>query len=327
LSTHAAAPRYLLHTALLYTLAGVFVGCGETVTLESGRSYHLPSDVGYWGWWMATVPLAAVSGLLAIVALAQEDKADTYLFGGMSAAFAILGGLCYPGLISPSDKALETAMAKDAARMAEHAARMAEEDARMAEEDARLLDDPEYQRKVANEALERVVEKRDARLRPEMARQQQLFTEKRAEIETLMTKTNVASHEDLLRRAEESVELLHLKNLVDEAAIAQRAAEWLAVKINQHDILAEHLRSQVARLDSIIALQGVATAEELKEVRSVVNGAMAAVEENLTVPEREDHALLAAKLFDELQNSPTPHESQLERAPKPRPTALDGAGR
>jgi hypothetical protein len=320
LSAHAAAPRYLLHTALLYTLAGVFVGCGETVTLESGRSYHLPSDVGYWGWWMATVPLAAVSGLLAIVALAQEDKADTYLAGGMSAAFAILGGLCYPGLISPSDEALETAMAEDAARMAEDAARMAEED-------ARLPDDPEYQRKVANEALERVVEKRDARLRPEMVRQQQLFTEKRAEIETLMTKTNVASHEELLRRAEESVELLHLKNLVDEAAIAQRAAEWLAVKVNQHDILAEHLRSQVARLDSIIALQGVATAEELKEVRSVVNGAMAAVEENLTVPEREDHALLAAKLFDELQNSPTPHESQLQRAPKPRPTALDGAGR
>jgi hypothetical protein len=164
-------------------------------------------------------------------------------------------------------------------------------------------DDPAVQKRLAAGTKARVLKKLDEQLRPERRRQLGIVEKKRIEIKGLMAKTAVASHEELLRRANESVELLHLKNLIEEAAMAQRAGDWLDGKIRQHEMLAEQLRSQIERLDSVVALRGVASPEELKEIRSVVNGAVAAVEESLSVPEREDDAALAAKLFTELRAS------------------------
>jgi hypothetical protein len=277
-----------LFTTVTSTLIALgLAACGETVTLESGKTYELPSDFWFTVRNVLAWVIGVVSGGICAPLMFADRESRTVALCVLPVA-ALLTWVVYPGSESPSEAALAAAKAEDAGvTQAQH-------------------DDPAYQKRIASETLERVIAKRDTQLKPEQARQQGLYTTKRTEVTALMAKTHVASHEELLKRATESVELLRLKNLIEEAAMAQRAAGWLAGKINQHDLLAEQLRSQVERLDSVVSLRGVASPEELKEIRSVVNGAVAAVEESLSVPEREDDAALAAKLFAELKSTPAP---------------------
>ena len=282
----------------------IFTACAAKRVLVDGTTVTVDLSWWYWTRWGLSI-LAGLVGLVCAIPIVTANDTESKLLGGVFVTIAaILVWFAWPGSDTPKEvwesaNAMAQVQMESALSEAKaHEAQVSEErDKARKKARAKMDASPAGRAKLTRSKGKALTIKRDEQFKPLHQRHMKELKTYKKELSAALPKSGYDSHQALLAAGDASIEL---RNKLKRAAILRVTSEWLEAKIRSTSVAIAKLDQRAWELERRAELNQVTSADEWKDIETMIATAQAIIEEDTPVAEAQDYAAAEAELFQEL---------------------------